>query len=1037
MPNFNILHISDLHYKKESDKDIEIVRDALLRDLHEHFFNIKNLKPDFVIFSGDSIYDGDKGFSNDKQFIKAFDNFFNPLLDKLELSSDKMFICCGNHDIQRSKIDNLVESGLKHTLTTNDEINKVLDKIEIDSRPFDRLENFNNFIKNINDNNPNLVNSNILYSTYSIVIKNVKIGIACLNTSWRAYGGDDIDKGNLILGERQINWAINDLKDCDIKFINTHHPISYLHSEDSKQLKFLIPKYFDMLFHGHIHDLNSEFVIGPAGQISISSSGALFEGRQFEGYSFVNYNIADAKVDVHYRRYNKRMYNFIPAEDLITDGILSYDISTKTKETRGRAIAILKDCYVDVKKELCEELLTYKTNTIAPKDFNEIVVFPNLSLKSEYYNKADDDQEIEKNKVNIEDLINTDENIVFLGKKESGKTTILNIFLNHYIENKLKGKYLIPIRIDYNDLPKGKRAILNSVHNFLNNSQRVDIEYLLQEGQCIILFDNFDFEKSKKYESALQFIKAYSQNRYIFTVNEDLIKTLDLEEIKLYISYRKIYIKSFGSNEIRLLTKNWFKNKSINTNEVHESIIDLIRKTQIPSTPLVISIFLWIFERNEDYVPINEATLVEYFVSDLMQKLKREDIKSEKIDFKIKQDYLSNFAHYMILKDSYSIDYLIFEDITIEYFKKRMLTVNKNKFINELFDRGILTTTNNKVKFRFNCFHTYFAAIKIIEDPEFYNFIINQNNYLKFSSEINFYSGLTRKDSNLLTILNERLKHSFKDIEEKINLNDLKNFEIEASFFENYDIESFKKNKPTHEEIDRMYDKTSTSIVKHDQTIKRKEYEHYTTHFIENLNLFSKVLRNSELIENEEDKVSSYEICIKYYGLLSLLIMDYAKEVRFSEHEMNEAELADFRHFLNIIIPTIIQTFMFFILGSPKLDQVIIRSLNKSQNLLVQYFNVFLYADLKLAKYLDNIKNFTQNIDSKIILELSFMKCQQYYYFRNLTKHDEIFLLNIMAEIVLKLQKKPKKFKTQIIDKIKSKKRYHLKNINDQNIALS
>lgn len=53
----NVLHLSDLHYSRRDGHNINVVLDALLKDLA----SAKNgsLKPDFVIFSGDLVQAAD------------------------------------------------------------------------------------------------------------------------------------------------------------------------------------------------------------------------------------------------------------------------------------------------------------------------------------------------------------------------------------------------------------------------------------------------------------------------------------------------------------------------------------------------------------------------------------------------------------------------------------------------------------------------------------------------------------------------------------------------------------------------------------------------------------------------------------------------------------------------------------------------------------------------------------------------------------------------------------------------------------------
>jgi len=244
MTEIKILHLSDLHYDSSKPKDTQIILNALWKDLD----NFKGI--DFILFSGDLVKAGDKK----DEFEKAFQTFIKPLLEKTRLNISDFFITPGNHDIQMSKIDEIIEEGLKSKLKDRESVNEFLDRqIDEGFKHIERLENFNGFKTRFKT--PYAVTSNKLFTTYSIQKKNVKIGIACLNTCWRATGApDDGDRGKLLIGERQIDAALTDIKNCDIKIALYHHPLDCLTEYDQGDAERWLSKEFDFLFCGHIHN---------------------------------------------------------------------------------------------------------------------------------------------------------------------------------------------------------------------------------------------------------------------------------------------------------------------------------------------------------------------------------------------------------------------------------------------------------------------------------------------------------------------------------------------------------------------------------------------------------------------------------------------------------------------------------------------------------------------------------------------------------------------------------------------------------------
>lgn len=93
------LHLSDWH-QEGADFDRKVVRDRLIEDIKNRSKIDSSLeKVDFVIFSGDAAYHGQKD-----EFEAARQYLFDPVLEAVALEPDKLFIIPGNHDIDRVTI---------------------------------------------------------------------------------------------------------------------------------------------------------------------------------------------------------------------------------------------------------------------------------------------------------------------------------------------------------------------------------------------------------------------------------------------------------------------------------------------------------------------------------------------------------------------------------------------------------------------------------------------------------------------------------------------------------------------------------------------------------------------------------------------------------------------------------------------------------------------------------------------------------------------------------------------------------------------
>lgn len=315
-----ILHLSDLHFDSAKPKDTQIILDALWKDLD----NFKDIN--FILFSGDLVKAGDKK----DDFEEAFQIFIKPLLEKTNLDKDSFFIAPGNHDIQRSSIDEIIEEGLKARLINRDSLNSFLDAQAKKGFPhIERLDHFNEFKRRFNAENT--ITSNKLFSTHVIKKNEIKIGIACLNTCWRATGiGGGQDKGRLLIGERQIDASLRDIKNCDIKIALYHHSLDWLKEYDSRDARKLLSRGFDFIFCGHLHDSNLELVQSFDNKAVLIQGGCLYHGRSFyNGYAVLCFGAQQGKGTIDLRSYFDNRRAFDRSIDKCEDGKMPISFQRK------------------------------------------------------------------------------------------------------------------------------------------------------------------------------------------------------------------------------------------------------------------------------------------------------------------------------------------------------------------------------------------------------------------------------------------------------------------------------------------------------------------------------------------------------------------------------------------------------------------------------------------------------------------------------------------------------------------------------------
>ena len=301
MDKIRILHISDLHYEKNNENIERII---------ESFFNdiTKLEKIDLVIFSGDLVQRGEK-----KLFSEVKENFIMPLLEKLTLTINDFFIVPGNHETNRKKIDDY-EFELKQSL--NDEKLRKIFNFSDSGLFFKKLEDFNRFKKNLGQESTVL---NKIYSVHNREIKGKKLAISCLNSSLFCRKNDnEIDEGNLILSEYQINETIKKIRESDIKICVFHHGLNCLKLEDRNNVENILYKNYDLLLTGHFHEETMEESIINNHSLIKSVVKSLYDEKNKSGYSVIT--IGESELKINFRCYFPKRNEYDVDLDIFPNG---------------------------------------------------------------------------------------------------------------------------------------------------------------------------------------------------------------------------------------------------------------------------------------------------------------------------------------------------------------------------------------------------------------------------------------------------------------------------------------------------------------------------------------------------------------------------------------------------------------------------------------------------------------------------------------------------------------------------------------------
>lgn len=1033
-----IIHLSDFHYDKETAKDSSSIRDQLIKKIND----INEEEPiDLILFSGDLVNQAGNSFGSLKLAFDGFKMFFiDPILKKIGLSETRFLFTIGNHDIQRKADSSMIEAGMKQTLISIDEVNKFYDNKT--NEGIKRIKEFKEFERKFYNNFPknNFYLSNF-ESCFILEIKNKKIGIASLNSSWRCWDSSK-DKGNIILGERQINNAYEYIKDCDIKIALSHHHYTWCSEFDNHLSEKLMTTYFDLYFCGHTHSRRAGYHSTLDGKMfTFISPGILSKNRlnvsnQYEnGFSMIDYDIEKGKISAHFFIQDYPLAFHLNTK-VANNGIWEEDIPLgNIAQKRLEKQKIILNIKENI-NNLNECLLSYNTNSTAPKILEDIFVMPNIIIKTE---NEDEDKDILVK--NLSEIIQSEKNYIIFGIKESGKTMILSKILLDILNIGVSQKY-IPVCLDFPNISKN---IEDNIRIYWG-IPKLAVNDILSSNDVILLVDNitFDNDSLDKLSILKKFFDKYPKSRFIGTslqlYDDDYPISSEYNEL---LKFELLKLKQFRSGQIKKLIKKWFPNNpQYDTPKKLNTLINAFLSFNLPRTPFAVSMFLWIIERQQNFKPLNNATLIEKFIEELLDKKNITGVLRETFDYENKIWLLSEIAYKMLNKENinYSIPYSDLCFIVEEHLRNRKFpkSYKSKNIINEILQLSILVEEGNDIRFRFSCFLEYFLVKKMQNTTCFLDYVLKEENYLKFSNEINYYTGLNRGSKDILKILINRLEYDYIEINEIVfskvkSIDDF--FHVDKTLIENIkagELVELLPNKQTEEDEENISDRKLERCESDNGNIKKKDSDK-VQNYGKILLLAMQVLKNSEEIDEDNLKFNSYSTILKntiaYIIVYKMIIEQMIRHKKY----FTEDKIEMFKVILRFI-PIAVQNLISDGLGSYKLAEIIREKIdldNSSPEIseFEKFLSVCLYTDIKGDNYKVTLNEFIRSIKKNYIADACLMKLYGYYY-ASTSENDDNSILNQLADLYIKVHSKKKSHKQinkgTLIQDLKNKKRDYL-----------
>lgn len=295
MKKIRWLHISDLHFGLDN-YFIGEMRRKMKPYIEEHLMNEKF---HYLFVTGDLKYS-----KTCKDYPKDCSDFINSLCDTIGVQKDKVFIVCGNHDVERINARKDVCAGILSDYKKN------IFKID-ESRYKVLKDSQSKFTKYLNSITEYEINKKTQNSPH-YVIQDENVNILFINSAITSC--DDGERGKLLIGREFLQKQMKNINTNKPAIALAHHPFDWFEKEEAEQLESILKDYNVSLYlcgHQHVADAGSIKNINQTKELYEIACGTLidevlpFENSEM-GFSIGEIDIEDGAGTIQAYKYQKK-----------------------------------------------------------------------------------------------------------------------------------------------------------------------------------------------------------------------------------------------------------------------------------------------------------------------------------------------------------------------------------------------------------------------------------------------------------------------------------------------------------------------------------------------------------------------------------------------------------------------------------------------------------------------------------------------------------------------------------------------------------
>ena len=1022
-----ILHLSDIHISLSNDRELEIVTGALIDDLEPVKSSI--YRPQFVAITGDLVQDG----SDYQSYLRLEEVLVEPIKHHLGLESKNIILVPGNHDVDNTYIQNNTNHliGLRSTSSSRDDLNGLYTNGKLKLHQSHAFKNFIDLQDSISENSW----SNEIYNVSSF--EDSKIDFLTINTALLSKAGHKplSDFKELKFPEYALRDAMKKLNGDHIKVLLSHHPLDWMNSANSADLGTIIAREFDFHLFGHNHEAKPRFTRSPDGEITTYQAGALLQGsrKRYIGYQLISIATPTLHSRAQLRTYFDSRGRFSAGEDIAQDGIF-FPSNEASRHWNTNLPKIDEIAFRNwLKKDIPAHYDKLLNEALTEKGLMQVFVCPKLKKIEPKLSEPEDLVPESDNYVDFDKLCSLNKNYIIIAAREYGKTSLLKKIASNIIHNsETVIKPVLPVILNAKQIEESEVAVERAIRGALPElPPNTKLKSLLEEGRIALLIDDIDAASPKTLRSIDRFISVYEKVTYFVTGTPstvDLVKLLP--KVSENVDFDYVEICEFRRSELRSFINGWSRIDQVRlTDDITlNKIFDETRALNLPMTAVTATIMMVTYQNPDRPNIFNKANLIERYVEIMLEKYSGDQLITRSFDFRNRQHFLAYLAKELVLSNSYEISRNEFLTLVGRYAGEFGFELDHMETLNGFLKSRVLSELDGVIRFRFNTYQEYFTAIQMQDDAEFLSYITHDDRYLQFQSEIEFYAGMGRGDTDLLSKLLERFLSL--DTELMTELGDEPDLDVldkirlgrsDGTAQASNDLDQIRDLLGAHDLSDSERDEALEAelpfFISRTSSDERPKVEGIGNKWVGALTLLSAVLKQSDFVKDSEKEKALQRVFFGWGKLVALAIPAARRLAEAREMKVNGltykvmapdgASTEDVERFIISTLPVGAASMLSYYNGTEKLSKHY-KNIAEDEPGIVTFMKAAMLADLSGFEIGKRIKPHFEHLGhSRYFMESFIVLFRRVFLRHKISDEDRVNIEKIASEAVQKLGGKP------------------------------